>query len=180
MPQTCLTQPKAMDDLFLYRISRLLATAGAPVVRVCESEFGITRREWRIVALLAETEGILSSDLAVRAQLDRARTSRAVTGLVTKKLVSRTPRPGDRRAVILALTAAGHALFEALFPRAAALNVAALSVLDEAEVALLDKMLATLQTHADTQALLRGVSGHPGVERLPGARSRRGAGFRPA
>lgn len=171
MPLTSLIQPKAMNDLFLYRISRLLATAGAPMVRVCESEFGITRREWRIVALLAETEGILSSDLALRAQLDRVRTSRAVTGLVAKKLVSRTPRAGDRRAVILALTAAGHALFEALFPRAAALNVAALSALDAADIVLLDKMLATLQMQADAQALQRGAASQPGV------RTRRGAGF---
>lgn len=180
MTQTRLIQPKVMDDLFLYRISRLLATAGAPVVRVCEGEFGITRREWRIVALLAETEGILSSDLAVRAQLDRARTSRAVTGLVTKKLVSRTPRPGDRRAVTLALTVAGRALFDALFPRAAAINVAALSMLDAAEVELLDKVLATLQARADAMALQRDAHAGPRADRHRGGRLRHGTTSRPA
>lgn len=173
MTQLCLIQPKVMDDLFLYRISRLLATGGAPMVRVCEGEFGITRREWRIVALLAETEGILSSDLAVRAQLDRARTSRAVSGLVAKKLVSRTPRPGDRRAVTLALTAAGRALFEALFPRAAAINVAALSVLDEAEVARLGHTLEKLQRHADAMAAQRGAQEGPRADRHRGGRTRR-------
>ena len=168
-----LMQPNAMDDLFLYRISRLLSTAGAPVVRVCEGEFGITRREWRIVALLAETDGILSSDLAGRAQLDRARTSRAVSALVVKKLISRTPRPGDRRAATLALTPAGHALFAALFPRAAAINVAALSALDAAELVLLDKVLATLQKQADDLALLREGRDGPKADRRRGGHRRR-------
>ena len=107
-----LKEPASIEDLLLFRISRILSMGGAPVIRLCEGQYGITRREWRIVGLLSETEGILSSDLAVRAQLDRARTSRAVTGLVAKKLVSRTPRPGDRRAATLALTPAGPVVLE--------------------------------------------------------------------
>ena len=172
MTHVRLMQPKAMDDLFLYRISRLLATAGAPVIRLCEGAFGITRREWRIVALLAETEGILSSDLAVRAQLDRARTSRAVTGLVAKKLVSRMPRPGDRRAVTLALTAAGRSLFEALFPQAVAINVEVLSALGDAEVALLDQLLVRLQAQADALAKAPERLEGPRADRRRGGRNR--------
>ena len=71
-----LSQPQNLDDLFLYALSRLLASAGGRVIRLCEGEFGITRREWRFLALLAESDGILSSALAASAQLDRARTSR--------------------------------------------------------------------------------------------------------
>lgn len=171
-----LTQPKAMDDLFLYRISRLLATAGAPVIRLCEGEFGITRREWRIVALLAQQQGILSSELALRAQLDRARTSRAVTGLVAKKLVSRTPLPGDRRAVKLALTPAGHALFDGLFPQVAAINVGLLSVLEDAQVAGLERMLQALQAHADTTAGASTGRDGPKADRRRGGDRRQLAG----
>ena len=95
MPAPLLTHPRTIDDLFLYRISRLLVTGGAQVIRLCEGTFGITRREWRILALLAQGDGLLSSELAGRAQLDRARTSRAVTVLAAKQLVSRNPRPVD-------------------------------------------------------------------------------------
>jgi DNA-binding MarR family transcriptional regulator len=165
-----LIQPKAMDDLFLYRISRVLATAGAPVIRLCEGEFGITRREWRIVALLAQEKGLLSSELAVRAQLDRARTSRAVTGLVTKKLLSRVTHPGDRRAATLALTEAGLALYDALFPRVAEINRELLSVLDDAEVATLDMALTRLQVHADAQVQSREGRGGPKADRRRGGR----------
>ena len=47
-----LAQPAALDDLLLYRLSRLLAVGGSPVIRLCEGRFGITRREWRVRALL--------------------------------------------------------------------------------------------------------------------------------
>jgi DNA-binding MarR family transcriptional regulator len=158
-----LTHPRTIDDLFLYRISRLLVTGGAQVIRLCEGTFGITRREWRILALLAQGDGLMSSELAGRAQLDRARTSRAVTALAAKQLVSRNPRPGDRRSVMLSLTPAGRALFDALFPQVAAINRSLLGALDDAELERLDTALATLQARADTlvqaQARLGGARG---------------------
>ena len=80
-------QPSELDDLFLYHLARLMSSAGTMVVRLCEGRYGITRREWRVLALLAQDEGLLSSQLAQRAQLDRARTSRAITSLVGKKLL---------------------------------------------------------------------------------------------
>ena len=141
MPAPLLTHPRTIDDLFLYRISRLLVTGGAQVIRLCEGTFGITRREWRILALLAQGDGLMSSELAGRAQLDRARTSRAVTALAAKQLVSRNPRPGDRRSVMLSLTPAGRALFDALFPQVAAINRSLLGALDDAELKRLDTCL---------------------------------------
>jgi len=163
MPAPLLTHPRTIDDLFLYRISRLLVTGGAQVIRLCEGTFGITRREWRILALLAQGDGLMSSELAGRAQLDRARTSRAVTVLAAKQLVSRNPRPGDRRSVMLSLTPAGRALFDALFPQVAAINRSLLGALDDAELERLDTALATLQARADTlvqaQARLGGARG---------------------
>ena len=148
MPPSCLIQPKAMDDLFLYRLSRLLATAGAPMVRVCEGEFGITRREWRMLAQLGQGEGLASSALVERAGLDRAQTSRAVGGLVGKRLLARTPRPGDRREVLLHLTDEGRAVYNALLPRIAAINRDLLSVLAPAEVEVLDGLLRRLNAQA--------------------------------
>jgi DNA-binding MarR family transcriptional regulator len=173
MPAPLLTHPRTIDDLFLYRISRLLVTGGAQVIRLCEGTFGITRREWRILALLAQGDGLLSSELAGRAQLDRARTSRAVTALAAKQLVSRNPRPGDRRSVMLSLTPAGRALFDALFPQVAAINRSLLGALDDAELERLDTALGTLQARADTlvqaQARLGGARG----DRRAGASVRR-------
>ncbi|WP_041675661.1 MarR family winged helix-turn-helix transcriptional regulator [Ramlibacter tataouinensis] len=150
MPATHrLDDPSVLDDLLLYRLNRLLATAGGMVIRLCEGRFGITRREWRVLALLAEQEGLLSSELAVRAQLDRARTSRAVTSLVAKKLVARVCGPADRRQARLSLTAPGRALHQQLFPLVRGINQQLLSALSPRQVAQLDASFAALQAQAD-------------------------------
>jgi DNA-binding MarR family transcriptional regulator len=164
-----LSQPQNLDDLFLYALSRLLASAGGRVIRLCEGEFGITRREWRFLALLAESDGILSSALAASAQLDRARTSRTLSGLVTKQLITRTPRTNDRRKVAIHLTPQGRALHDALFPRIVEINQELLSVLDPGQVQALDTMLVSLQTRANTMAQDR--SG-PAADRRRGGRAR--------
>ena len=40
-----LTRPDTLDDLLNYRLMRLFAVSGAPVVRLCEGRYGIARRE---------------------------------------------------------------------------------------------------------------------------------------
>ena len=143
-----LADPALLDDLLLYRLSRLLATAGAMVIRLCEGRFGITRREWRVIALLAQEDGLLSSQLAERAQLDRARTSRAVTSLVAKGLLRREAGRADRRQARLQLTDAGRSLYEALFPLVRDINRELLAVLPEAQTRSLAEALALLQEQA--------------------------------
>ena len=149
MPTNRLTQPKSLDDMLLYVLWQLQAAARRPVVRLCEAEFGITRREWRMLAQLADSESMPSSALAERAALDRAQTSRAVSALVQKGLVVRTPRPGNRREVLLHLTERGRALYAALLPRVAAINQELLSVLSETEVATLDALVQRLRAQAE-------------------------------
>ena len=149
MPTNRLTQPKSLDDMLLYVLWQLQAAARRPVVRLCEAQFGITRREWRMLAQLADSEGMPSSALAERAALDRAQTSRAVSALVQKGLVVRTPRPGNRREVLLHLTERGRVLYAALLPRVAAINQELLSVLSETEVATLDALVQRLRAQAE-------------------------------
>ncbi|RYZ13357.1 MAG: MarR family transcriptional regulator [Comamonadaceae bacterium] len=137
------------EGLLLYRISRVLAVAGGMVTRLCEGRFGITRREWRLIAVLAGHGALASSELAIHAQLDRARTSRAIGSLVAKGLLSRTQAPGDRRLVALRLTEAGIALHAELLPLASAINTELLGALDPTAAAALDQALDRLQAQAD-------------------------------
>ena len=48
-----LRDPQTLDDLLNYRLLRLYAQSGAPVIRLLEGRYGISRREWRLLALLA-------------------------------------------------------------------------------------------------------------------------------
>ncbi len=143
-----LDQPRTLDDMVLYVLWNLQTSAGRAVVRLCETEFGISRRQWRLLALLAEHPDMQPSALALRSGLDRARTSRVLSGLVHKKLVQRIPRPGNRREVTLRLTEQGSALQARLLPRVADINGRLLSVLSPAERAQLADMLARLQAQA--------------------------------
>ena len=154
-----LRQPKTLDDMVLYRLWHLNARAGRLVMRMCEAEYGVTRREWRLLSYLARNDGVLPSELAEHADLDRARTSRAVSSLVDKHLVRRQPRPHNRREVVLTLTDAGRDLHDRLLPRVAAINGQLMSALSTAEAARLAEFLQRLQDQADAMA-----ADPPGVE----------------
>lgn len=143
---------RALDDLLLYRLSRLLSVAGGMVIRLCEGRFGITRREWRLIATLASRGELGSSQLAEHAQLDRARTSKGVGSLVAKGLVSRAQAGGDRRHVALHLTPRGSALYAELFPLVSKINVELMAALDESEAAQFNDSLARL--HAQAEAVV--------------------------
>ncbi|MDQ0070163.1 DNA-binding MarR family transcriptional regulator [Variovorax boronicumulans] len=168
---------RPLDDLLLYRMSRLLSVAGSMVIRLCEGRFGITRREWRLIAVLASRGELSSSQLAEHAQLDRARTSKAVGSLVAKQLISRVAKAGDRRQVQLGLTEAGQALYDALFPLVTKINGDLMKALDADDAARFDASLNLLQAKAERmveEAVLpkadrgrRGASSSPSSSRSP-------------
>ena len=148
---------EAFEDLLLYRMYRLTSVAGAMVVRLCEGGYGITRREWRILALLHGPVGLPPSALADKVQLDRARTSRAIGALVAKKLITHTPAQDDRRGARVALTPKGQSLVAELLPQVQAINRSILSGLTEAEGAQFHSSLERLQ--ASARALHEQMSG---------------------
>jgi DNA-binding MarR family transcriptional regulator len=143
-----LSQPRDLDDLLNYRLMRLFAVSGAPVVRLCEGRYGIARREWRILALLAAHGPLSPSALAERGDLDRARTSRAIGSLVAKRLAQRVAQPGDARRAVVALTESGRRLYDELFPQVVRINQQVLAALDVPLQRALDEALVRLTAHA--------------------------------
>lgn len=164
-----LRQPVFIDDLLLYRFSRALGVGGGPVIRLCEGRFGITRREWRVIASLQPGEAMASSDLAVHIQLDRARTSRCITSLVAKGLLDRQTVAGDLRRATVRLTDKGQELYETLFPLVAQLNAQLVQTLTDEELTVLDKALTAIQKQADG---LLGQDDLPKANRQRGGHSR--------
>ncbi len=144
-----LFNPARQSDLLLFRLYRIHATAGAKVVRTCEQEAGLTRRQWRVLGFAVQHEGLLSSELAACSLLDRARTSRALKELESKGLVVRRPRSSNQREIQIFVTDEGRATHHHLFAHAAQINQQLLQDLSETERVLLDSMLARLQSQAD-------------------------------
>ncbi|MBU0589549.1 MAG: MarR family transcriptional regulator [Gammaproteobacteria bacterium] len=142
--------PKHLSELLNFRLQRLHALSGAPVIRILEGRHGITRREWRLLAWLAEMGPLSPSDLALSSQLDRARTSRAIGSLVNKGLVNRTLATHDPRRALVALTPEGQSLYAKVFPEVAHIHAQLVEVLDDAQLQTLDTVLALLTAHART------------------------------
>jgi DNA-binding MarR family transcriptional regulator len=140
-------QPATVDDLLNYRLSRLLASSGALVTRICEGRYGITRREWRLICILVDHGAMSPSQLAERSHLERPRVSRHVSDLVNKKLFARVGDSEDRRRAWVEITARGRALHAEFFPESVRLNNLVLSTLSASERATFDKALTKL-THA--------------------------------
>lgn len=169
-----LADPRRSEDLLNYRLSRLLAASGAMVVRLCEGRYGITRREWRVIAMLAEHGPVSPSDLAQRTHLERGRVSALITQLVSKKLVQRLAVPGDARRAEVTLTTEGRAVYDDLRPQSAAFNAEVLSVLSAQERDAFDGMLQRLTEAAERLSATRPViekadRRHGGARRLHGA-----------
>lgn len=156
--------PQVQADLLLYRLYRIHITASRLLVHWFEHEFGITRREWRVLSFLSEREGVLSSQLAEHAMLDRVRTSRTLTRLDGKKLIRRQPRASDRREVHVFLTDEGRRVVQAAFPRVARINRELASVLSPTERDQLDRLLQALQDRVHEMVATPG-STRPKVDR---------------
>jgi len=143
-----LRDPRTLDELLNYRLLRLYAASAAPVTRLMEGRWGITRREWRLLALMAEHGALSPSTLAERAHLDRPRTSRAITSLVGKRLAERSSKRGDARRAEIMLSAAGSRFFAEVFPQVAAMNARVMDVLDDATAQAFDRALEQLTAQA--------------------------------
>ena len=128
-----LERPRSIFDLLNFRLSEFMNLSGSLVTRICEGEFGVTRNEWALIAMLAAMGPSSPSDLARRTTIDRAQASKTLRVLQAKELAVREPLPHDRRRARIRLTQRGEALFTVLFPRAVAVNQAMLSALDASE-----------------------------------------------
>jgi DNA-binding MarR family transcriptional regulator len=148
-----LEHPRRLDELLNYRLARLLALSSAPGIRLFEGGYGVSRREWSLVGMVAVHGPMSPSELAALAHLDRSHVSRAITELVAKGLLARSDRPNDRRRAEVAITQAGRKLYEEVFPQVARINKAVLDGLTSDQLAAFDQALHLLTQSAE--ALVR-------------------------
>jgi DNA-binding MarR family transcriptional regulator len=148
-PFNKLSRPRGIQDMFLYRINQLRAKGGGVVLRYCEGEFGITRREWVILAILSTEEVINSSALASRAELTPPATSKAVSSLLTKGLLERNVDPQNRRVARINISTSGKDVYEQILPIVISINKYILEPISKDEIELLDSMLERMQQQAN-------------------------------
>jgi len=143
-----LRDPRQHDDLLNYQLKRLVRLGGAPAIRLCEGQYGVTRQEWRLIAALTECGAMSPSTLAGRAEFDPVRVAKTLASLVEKGFVRRVINPKDRRRASVAPTAAGKRLYTQLFPQLALINRRLMEVLSEDEAVILEDLLFRLTQRA--------------------------------
>lgn len=159
------------SELFLFRLSKLAAISGQPLVRLCEGRFGITRREWRLIVVLSQSGPLLSTELAIRARIEPALTSRAVTQLVANGLATRVPRPNDRRRVEIHLNERARAIYAELYPTVEQLNAELLADLSQDDCAHLERIFSVLEQSVAQRLPLDELPKADRSKHQPGVRS---------
>jgi DNA-binding MarR family transcriptional regulator len=148
-PMGTLKDPQRLEQLLNFRLKLLFQLGGAPAVRVCEGEFGISRQHWRILAALVEHGPLAVGVLARITFIDVARISRGLSELRKMRLVERRIQPSGRtRNDAAEATPAGRTMYSNLFPRLASINRRLCEVLSQDEADQLEGILERLTEHA--------------------------------
>ena len=113
----------------LTRRDRLLAAGLKP--------FGLRAAEWRVLAGLRGRQRCSMGEIADMSSLDQATLSRTVDRMVESGWLLRVADEDDMRVKRLALTPAGHALFEEIWPIVDRLNDATVADLPPGAAALM-------------------------------------------
>lgn len=113
-----MTNVLQLDQFLPYRLSVASLLVSDVVARAYVRLFALTIPQWRLVAVIAENEGITQQQLGIKTRMDKLTVSRAARTLIQRELVARTPNPGDGRSHILMLTKEGRALYRTIVPEA--------------------------------------------------------------
>jgi DNA-binding MarR family transcriptional regulator len=98
---------------------------------------GLSSVEFGLVASLGRRPPMSVVTLAEAVGMDKGQISRALAGLVSRKLVSKAVNPRDNREVLVGLTRAGLVAHDAIVAGALERNRHLLEQLDKDEVAML-------------------------------------------
>ena len=137
-----------LHDFLPYRLAVLAKIVGMSLSKIYRERFGITNQQWRVIFALARQANCSASHIVHHAALDKVQVSRAVAGLIEKKLLERSADNIDRRNSILNLTIEGWKVYDQIAPEAIAYEARLKASLDEREVALLDTLLSKLTDKA--------------------------------
>jgi DNA-binding MarR family transcriptional regulator len=108
------------------------------------AQFDITAPQLIVLASVANREADSASQLCKSISYDPGAMTRMIDRLEQKGLVRRVPRPDDRRAMTLEMTAAGRALFPKLLEAKETVQTQFLRGFGKDEVAMLEKLLNRL------------------------------------
>ena len=133
-----------LEDFLPYRLSVVTNRISRAFARRYSHEFGLTIPEWRVLAVVGGFAPVSSNEICLRTEMDKAKVSRAVTRLAAAGLLKRSPDPADQRLIRLTFTAKGRRVYDAIVPRALAMERELVAALKPREREVLEQALAKL------------------------------------
>lgn len=128
-----------------YQLSITSNAVSDLIARAYRGKFALKVPEWRVMAVLGESEVATQRQLVAATAMDKVTVNRACKALEERALISRVPNSSDGRSHHLALTHAGRDLYEQIAPEALALEAELEKILGSGEAKMLEAMLAQLR-----------------------------------
>ncbi len=141
-----------LEAFLPYRLSFTSNLVSEAIARAYEALFGLKIPEWRLVAVIAEHDGITQQAIGLRTRMDKVTVSRAAVALTGRGLVGRRPNPEDRRSHLLVLSPAGRRLYAEVVPKALELEARVFGHFTPAELEAFVTMLRRIEAIASTAA----------------------------
>ena len=139
-----------LDQFAPYQIVALGHAISGRLARAYRDE-NITIPEWRVLAVIGETNEVAARDVVKRTPMDKMTVSRAVTSLEQKSFVSRKPHEQDRRVSMLALSDEGRKVFDRIAGLALAFEDELMATLEPDEAAAFRLALEKLAERAKAE-----------------------------
>lgn len=137
-----------LDQFLPYRLSVTSNRVSSAIATEYQALFGLRIPEWRLIAIIAEGEGLTQQALGAATRMDKVTVSRAAVALVDRGLVQRRPNPDDQRSHLLSLTVAGQTLYESIAPKALEMEARIFAGFTPQEIASFRAMLERLESSA--------------------------------
>ncbi len=141
-----------LDAFVPYRLSVLSNRVSSAIAREYSERFGLSIPEWRIMAVLGQSPGLSSREVAERTAMDKVQVSRAVASLVENKRVQKQTDSDDGRVARLSLTPKGKAIYDEIVPLALHLEEIFLAALTREERVAFDRLMTKLDAKAHNLA----------------------------
>lgn len=141
-----------LEEFLPYRLSVLANRLSRTFARRYQDEFGISIAEWRVIAVLGGFAPLSSNEIGDKTEMDKAKVSRAVAALLKAGLIAREGHPTDQRLIQLTLSRQGRRIYEAIVPRARALETELTRGLSRQDMARIHALLDQLGARIDAVA----------------------------
>ena len=137
-----------LEEFLPYRLSVLSNTVSRGISAAYVDRFGLSIREWRIIAVLGRYPRLSAGEIVKMTAMDKVAVSRAVARLTSSGRLEKSLSNTDKRRSVLALSKDGKRLLAQISPLAKSYEERLLKCLGSADQDRLSDILDNLQERA--------------------------------